>query len=336
LGTAEFVYGDFAMRRPYLKGSAGYSQDPEEIAFVKSKEAEKVHKDILAAKTIAYVEISFDNGKTFELLSAKNAWQYRIENEDMPEGAHFLMIRATMMNGETAIERCIIQIDNTAPTINLVSPEHGGKYNQKLIVSGLSKDDVGLENVRVTLRKGDKSSYEVPSFIQGLYVDAHILGATLYDVGLGLTFFDDNVKLQAQFGQFTQKQRDFMSFLRGEESTEMRYGGDMVIGAKLLANIANIPFSFFLGRDWAWLSANFTIGAQFTRFNQTNSGKPQILSAVLGQLEFPRIHFSEMKMFSTVSFYTEFSLWFIPSDVGGDDISNFVPQYGFGLRTNIF
>jgi hypothetical protein len=113
-----------------------------------------------------------------------------------------------MENGETAIERSIIQIDNTSPTVKLISPSNGGRYNQVLSASGLSNDDVGLEKVAVTLRKGDKASYEVPAFIQGLYVDFHFWGATLFDIGAGLTFFDDNVRLQFQWGQFTQEQRN--------------------------------------------------------------------------------------------------------------------------------
>ena len=336
IGTREFTYGDFAMKRPFLKGSAGYVHDPDEVAYCKTKEASKTDKDFLAAKAVAKVEISFDNGKNFTELSKKGNWEYRIENEDMAEGRHFMILRATMLNGETAIERTIVQVDNTAPTIQLISPDNGGRYNQTLIASGLSKDDVGLDSVKVTLRKGDKASYEVPSFIQGLYIDTHFLGATLFDIGAGLTFFDDNVKLQFQWGQYTQSQRDMMSALFKQPQSEMRYGGDNVMGVKLLANIANMPFSFFLGRDWAWLSANFAIGAQFTRFNETNSGKAQILSAILAQVEFPRIEISEWKMFSAYSFYTEFSAWFIPSDVSGDNIDNFVPQLAVGLRVNVF
>lgn len=46
-----------------------------------------------------------------------------------------------------------------------------------------------------------------------------------------------------------------------------------------------------------------------------------------------------MKMFSTFSLYTEFSLWFIPTDVtssGTVDIKNLVPQISEGIRVNLF
>jgi hypothetical protein len=109
------------------------------------------------------------------------------------------------------------------------------------------------------------------------------------------------------------------------------------LSGKILANVSSIPFSYFLGHDWDWLSAQIAIGAEFAWFSQTNSGRPQILSAVLTQLEFPRVKIPNVKMFSTFSFYTEGSLWFIPTDVSSVvKIDNLIPQISFGIRTNIF
>ena len=326
-----FTYGDFAMNRPYIKGTAGYSIDEDEMLFSKTKEATKEQKQVVAEKKVAFVELSFDNGKTFIPLSTSEKWYYRVENQDISEGYHFLLLRATMKNGETAITRIIVQIDNTKPYIKLISPGMGGRYNQQLGFSGLTRDDVELKSVKLALRKGDKASYEVPSFIQGLYLDWHFWGATLYDIGAGLTFFDDNVKLQFQWGQFTQVQRDIFS------QTEMRYGGDSVLGIKILANVGHLPFSYFFGHDWEWLSANFVIGADFSRFNETNSGKAQVLSALLGQIEFPRVTIPNIKMFRTFSLYTEGSIWFIPTDISSTvDIQNIVFQIAEGIRMNVF
>lgn len=329
--TDNFNYGDFASNRPYIIGRAGYSIDEEELALSKSKNATKEQKSATSLKKVAKIEISFDNGKTFKQVSKSEKWRYRIENQDLAEGYHFMLVRATMSNGESCIERTIIQIDNTKPEIRLISPNAGGRYNQELVFSGLASDNVELKDVKLTLRKGDKASYQLPSFIQGLYLDTHFWGATLFDIGVGLTFFDDNVKLQFQWGQFTQQQRNIFS------KTDMRYGGDSVIGIKILANVGQIPFSYFFGRDLEWLSANFAIGANFSRFNETNSGTPQILSALLGQIEFPKVSLPQLKMFSAFSLYTEFSLWFIPTDVSGTiGIKNLVPQISEGIRVNIF
>ena len=279
------------------------------------------------------IELSLDNGKTFKKLSSNGKWRYRVENEDIAEGYHFLLVRATMKNGETAVTRCIVQVDSTKPTIKLISPGAGGHYNQQMEFSGLARDDIALKSLTLALRSGDKSMYEIPGFIQGLYFDWQFWGATLFNVGAGLTFFDDNVKLQVQWGQFTQEQRNLF------DNSTLRYGGDNVFGVKLLANVFYMPFRYYFGPDWEWLSLNVAVGANFTRFNETHpSGKAQILSAGLFQLEFPRVTFSRQKMFRTIAFYTEGQLWFIPSDVAstGQEVKRIVPQISCGLRVNVF
>lgn len=326
-----FTYGDFAVDRPYLRGEAGYTISEEELIEARVKGASKELKAAIEGKSVAKVELSLDNGKSFEQISSSGKWRYRIENKDIAEGYHFLLVRATMKNGETAITRTIVQVDNTPPTVKLISPGQGGRYNQTVVFSGLTHDDVELKDVTLLLRKGDKAAYEVPSFIQGLYFDWHFWGATLFDIGVGLTFFDDNVKLQVQWGQFTQTQREMFS------GTQGRYGGNSIFGAKILANVYYLPFRFLFGPDWEWLSANVAVGANFSRFNNSDSDKPpMILSAALLQLEFPRITFLKQKLFRTMAFYTEGQLWFIPSDVSGDDIRTIVPQISFGLRVNVF
>lgn len=326
-----FDYGNFAVDRPYIKGRVGYSISQEEIDQARAKGATKEQKEKLDAKTLDYVELSLDNGKTFTRLGNKDKWRYRIENEDIPEGYHFLLVRAVMKDGSSAINRCIVQNDKTAPFVKMIAPSIGGRYNQELEFSGLAHDSVGLNSVTIALRAGDKAGYEIPGFIQGLYLDASFWGATLFNIGAGLTFFDDNVKLQVQYGQFTQAQRNMFS------STELRYGGD-VFGMKLLANIAYIPFRSFLGPDWDWLSMGFALGANFSLFTDTASGKAQMLSALLAQMEFPRCTFRKAKCFRTISLYSEFQLWFIPSDVQSNsmDIKNMIFQFSEGIRVNIF
>lgn len=332
-----FAYGDFAIERPYIKGTAGYQTDSEELIASKLKDAPKELKDAVKNKKVQKVEISFDNGRTFKQVSKHEQWMYRVENKDIPEGYHFMLVRATMRNGESAIERVIIQVDNTVPKIRLIAPQVGGRYNQELLFSGISSDNVGLKNVTLALRKGDKASYEVPKFIQGLYIDWKFWGATLFDIGAGLTFFDDNVKVQFQWGQFTRKQYNIF-----RSGMEYRYGGSSVIGLKIIANIAQIPFAFFFGRDFEWLSASVAVGAHFSIFNMDDDPKQrgsQTLSAIIAQVEFPKVTFPKAKCFSSFSLYTEFSLWFIPSDIAGEGkqhIQSVVPQWSEGIRVNVF
>ena len=109
------------------------------------------------------------------------------------------------------------------------------------------------------------------------------------------------------------------------------------MGIKLLANVYYLPFRYYFGPDWEWLSLNVALGANFSRFSETGSGDAQILSAGLVQLEFPRVNFKKRTIFSTVSFYTEGQLWFIPTDVSSDEnIQSLVPQVSFGVRVNVF
>jgi hypothetical protein len=150
-------------------------------------------------------------------------------------------------------------------------------------------------------------------------------------VGAGLTFFDDNVRLQFQYGQFSDSQWKMFS------KDKMRYGGN-VFGFKLLANIGYLPFSYMFGPDYSWLSASFALGANFSYFTKTQSGRPQILSALLGQIEFPRITIEKLKNFSMYALYTEVQIWSIPTDVaaGETEIAKIIPQVSIGLRLNVF
>jgi hypothetical protein len=327
--------GDFAYERPWLAGRAAYDLTEEEQAVLKDRKGDPELRRAAAGKRLAAVELSFDNGKTFVPAGGGRGrdqdWAYRLESEDMPEGVHYLVVRAAMENGETAVSRTLIQIDQTPPFIRLVAPQGGGRYNQSLEYSALASDNVGLRETRYALRKGDKGAYEVPGLIQGLYFDAHLLGASFYDVGMGLSFFDDNVKLQVSYGQLTQGQYDIFG------SGPIRYGGD-ILGLKLLANVYALPFRSLLGPDWVWLSASAAIGANFSLFSITQSGSPTWLSALLGQIEFPRVTIPRRKYLRTFAVYTEFQLWFVPTDVNARELGleTFIPHLTVGLRTNVF
>ena len=338
-----FTYGDFARNRPLLEGNAGYILTDEELAELKDKTLPYDRRTELENRKVKRIYISFDNGKTYAPVckEGKTHWEFRVENLDIPAGYHFMLIKAEMYNSEKAITRTVVQVDRTNPSVTLISPGEGGSYNQELLFSGLSSDDIDLNDVTLTLRKGDKSSYEVPKFIQGLYFDASVWGATLWNFGIGLTAFDGAVKLQASVGQFTQSQRDSMSKMFGKDPTGLRFGGN-VYGGKIIAQIAYIPFRYFWGRDWDWLTATVSVGANFSYFTESGASSTtgekvaQVLSAALMQFEFPRVTIANAKYFRTWSTYFEPQVWFIPSDVGGGDAKKYVFTFSFGLRTTLF
>ncbi|PIE98323.1 MAG: neuraminidase [Treponema sp.] len=335
-----FGMGDFAIERPYLKGRAGYEVSAEETEFTKSKEATSEQKLETKLKKLDRVEVSFDNGKTFRPAKlSKKGWKYRIETGDLADGNHFLLVRAIMDNKEVAVSRTIVRIDKVLPEITLISPGEGGRYNQSLHFSGLASDDIELSNINIALRKGDKATYGIPTFIQGLHFEVAAWGASLWNVGFGLSFFDNNVKVQLHYGQFTKKQwakitKDIKSF---------RYGGN-IYSMKLLANIFEFPVGFYAGPDWDWLHFTGSLGANFSLFSETQSGKPQVLSAILAQLELPRVVLSKKhkKYFRSFAFFLEGTLWFIPTDVKSINekkksiIKSVMPHLSGGFRFDVF
>lgn len=335
-----FAMGDFAVDRPYLKGRAGYNLSEEERLLLNEKETAKDVRDRLAEKKLAAVEISFNNGRSFISLGAKNNWKYRLETGDMAEGEHFLLVRARMVNNEIAVSRMIVNIDKTAPDITLITPDEGGTYNQSLAYAGLATDNIALTNVTLALRKGDKYLYGIPKIVQGLHFDIGFWGSTLWNMGVGLSFFNNSVKLQLHYGQFLQSQWDL--FYKGK--VKMRYGGH-VASMKILASVFELPFESFAGPDWAWLSMSGALGANFSVFTRTQKGTPQVLAAMLAQIEFPRVTLpkKQVKYFRSFAFYTEGQLWFIPTDVSEGTITTrqskinaVLPHISVGIRLDVF
>ncbi|MDR2542554.1 MAG: hypothetical protein LBC80_03785 [Treponema sp.] len=365
-----FNFGDFAYNRPFLYGRTGYTLNEEERELLSSRSTDRNIRAQLQAKTPDYTEISFNNGSTWVLAgSARDRnidYRYRLETGDMPEGTHYIMVRTTMKDGEIAITRMLVQVDKTPPEIRMISPEAGGVYNTAITFSATASDDVELYSLTYHLRVGDKSRYAVPGFLQGLYIESSIPpflkilipalpnfpfagGSTFMDVGLGLSFFDDNVKIQGQYGFMLQ---DNFESLGGEGP--VRYGGH-VVGLKLLASVYQLQFGSFMGPDWDWLSATFALGANFSLFDAfntenekfstpespiyyTQSGKSTWMSALLLQVEFPRITIPDRKNFRTFSLFTEGQLWFVPTDVDADalKIKTILPKIIMGGRIYIF
>ncbi|MDR1072696.1 MAG: hypothetical protein LBL45_03345 [Treponema sp.] len=325
--------GDYAYQRPYLRGSAGYVLSEDDLAVLADKKALKAAKAEVEAKAPVLVEISFDDGKTFQRIAMKKkgAWEYRIEDWDMEQGMYYLLIKAVMKNGETAVTKTLVQINKTPPVITLISPGAGGRYNQTMSFTGIVTDDVEVNSAHFALRSGSKESYEVPGFMQGMYLDGHFLGGTLWDIGAGLSFFDDNVKLQFQYGQFTKKQ--YAAF--GENNPRF-YGN--IFGLKLLAGVYALNFGSFGGPDWSWLSLSAAVGANFSYFTETQSGSPTILPALILQLEFPKISIPKMKMFRNISLYVEPQLWFVSTDVEAEvtGVETLLFRITGGLRIYVF
>ena len=355
--VTSFAFGDFAYDRPYIYGNTGYVLSEEDTAALADRSTDRETRAVILAKTPDYTEISFDNGKSFTRTEKGRKgidYRYRLETGEMPEGIHYIVIRTVFKNSETAVTRMMVSVDKTLPEIRLISPEMGGRYNTEIAFSASATDDVELVSLSYHLRVGDKAFYAVPGFLQGLYFEAIIPpflkqlfnnlpvipfggGATYMDAGLGLSFFEDNVKLQLNYGFMFQ---DLYESMGGEGA--VRYGGH-ILGLKLLANIYTLPFISVWGPDWEWLYMSIAVGANFSLFDitqegYTQSGKRTWMSALLLQIELPKIVIPKRENFRQFSLFTEGQLWFVPTDVDADQlgIATILPKIVFGLRFYIF
>ena len=337
--------GDFIIGRPFLAGKAGWDM-PEEPSGDKDAMAE--HKKLVAERRVLGVAVSRDNGKTWQDASGSGAFKYRLETQEYQNGALRLLVKATFANGQTAIRKRLVVLDTEKPQIHILKPAENGRYNGIISIEGTASDTNGLSGVTVLLRSGDKSSYEVPGFIQGSYADIHVLGATVAELGFGLSFFDDNVKLQVELGKgfYLNPTWDNLFGLDYEGSTaseRSRFGG-YVLGARLLANLVYLPFSYWFGPDWDFFSMSFAVGASFTFFSKQDSiasilsppnGQYMVLSGVVGQWEFAKFHF-DRTFFKTIGFYLEGGLIFIPSEAS-TKLEEFIrPNMAFGIRIGLF
>jgi len=373
-----FTFAQFSYDRAYLYGRTGYVLSEEDKELMASKTTDKEVLAELHKKAPDVTEISFDNGRSFiktgRSVTKDIDYRYRLEDGEMPEGFHYILIRSTMKNGEVAMARMMVQIDKTKPVIRLISPEPGNRYNEDIVYSASASDDNEMLSLTYHLRIGDKAFYAVPGFLQGLYFETTIPpfmrqiavaagspkampampfsgGVTYMDFGFGLSFYEDNVKVQLQYGFVTQ---ELYETLGG--SDPIRYGGD-VLGLKILASVYNYPLGRALGPDFDWLSAAFSIGANFSLFNiankenpkyspdsqgdpvyYTQSGTPTWMSALIMQIEFPKATIPKKKKFRTFSLFTEGQLWFVPTDVNAEKmgIQTVIPHIMLGLRAYIF
>jgi hypothetical protein len=314
-----FPSGKYLQYRPYLRGKAGWAaEDPptgDKKALDDYRKAEKTRQ-------VSAVEVSLDDGRSFAPAAGKDSWSFRLETLDYKEGALHAIVRARYADGSTASVKGLYFLDKTPPEVQVLAPTEGGRFNGALMLEGRAYDLNGMASVGVALRKGDKANYELPSFIQGLYVDGQMLGATTWEAGVGLTFFGDNVKLEAVYG----KAPDYDS----AGSAESFYGD--VFGGKLIANVLYLPFDSLFGPNWSFLSTSIGIGANFTYFSQTQAGSGLLIGSIFGQLEFPKVTFDRMSVFKKISFYSEYQLWVLSSVVSG----GFIPKVSFGARVGMF
>jgi len=318
-----FFPGDFVTSRPWMKGEAGYYIQP---VGKENADAYKIYERNIAENKIERIEISFDNGRSFENIGGGEKWNYRLQTQNIPDGDVRIIVRVISASG-AAVCKTLLVNDDRPPVVRVLNPEEGQRFNDKIRVVGVSTDENRIAEISVNLRRGDKGGYSVPEFIQGMYLDFQGLGATAGHVGLGLTFFDQNVKLQIEAGYALPE-----NLLTGKEA----WPNGLVFGARLIASVFKLPFESFLGPDWEFFGMSLGVGAAFSYF--TNSGEEitftedgLIFGAALVQFEFANLSVPGWSVFNNFGFYAQGEYWFISSAVGGGGHFN----VSFGLRVRL-
>ena len=305
--------GDVITKRPWISGRAYMVRPDDDSGGRKGAKGAGVDR----------VELSFDNGRSFLLARGTDKWKFRLETGELAPGTMPIVIKASFEDGSSAIRRILLTVDTQAPSVNTMGPSEGSSYRDTVAVYGSVTDNYDMDSVEVSLRPGDKAGYAVPGFIQGLYLDASFLGGLNYSLGLGLTFFDDNVKVQ----------------INASEAPSGRYSG-WAFGGKVLANVYNANLAKWFGPDWEFWKTSLVIGAHFSYFLMEDEETPVWMGQFLGQWEIIKadmgFFFPNWKYFKSFSIYTEPGIWFAPSDVNSQQAWRTKFTIGFGGRISLF
>lgn len=319
--------GSYVTQRPFMTGLAGWNSpvlDPSA-----SVEETQKYRQALDLHKVISIEASLDNGKTWSPAQGTEDWKYRLETLPLPDGPQPLVFRAKFKDGSTAFQRMLVIVSQTPPQLQLLTPIENGRFNGTIDLAGFTEGDGEVQAVEVAVRQGDKAGYEVPQFIQGMYLDTHFLGATTWETSMGFTFVSEAVKLQAQIGQTPE-------FTDDTKTIGNRFWGT-VVGGKLIASVLQLPAGFFFGPDWSWLSSSVAVGATFNQFSMTpsfldfSSANPVMLGGVVLQWEVARAKMEGQVFFNSYSWYNEATVWFISSDVQAESKWTFSTGFRIGL-----
>jgi len=322
LAEEELIGEELAEEEPAVEGAPRLSR-----AERARRKKESLLRDVM---------VSHDNGRTFESVRGDVEWRVRLETSELPPGPQPVLIRAVFANGQEAVRRLIVNVDTTLPLVETLSPMEKTRHRDELAVYGTAGDNLDLVSVDISLRPDHKIFYSVPPALRGMYFDLKGFGATYFDQGVGLSLFNDNVRLQVQYG--LAPKIETRTNIPGTGQPVVwggRYVGS-VFGVKLLANIFHLPFAYFFGLDWAFYSMNIAVGANFSWFTMDDWRTPLFMGAIVAQWDVANINmqyfYPQWKYFRNFAIYVEPELWFASSDVSAEVI----PRITFGVRYNWF
>lgn len=112
--------------------------------------------DGLIGSGVALVELSFDNGVTWVPATGTTSWSISWDTTQIPDGDYPVQARATDVAGNVGDTVTVnIQVDNTPPGVNIITPESGSFVARMITINGTAEDlGSGIEKVEVSLDGG--------------------------------------------------------------------------------------------------------------------------------------------------------------------------------------
>jgi hypothetical protein len=173
----------------------------------------------------------------------------------------------------------------------------------------------------------------IPPFLKQIWNDAPFPfggGITYMDFGLGVALFNNIFKAQINYGFITQALYESMGGVG-----YLIYSGN-VFGLKFFVG-PEINLRRIFGSSWDRISASFGVGLNFSLLEgYTQSDGSAWRSSFVAQLEFPKVTFTDRKIFKGFSLFTEGQLWYYKSPFFRDERVLMQATIVMGLRLYIF
>lgn len=299
--------GDRFSKNFTIKGEAGWISENEDFA------------------SLTNVDLSFDNGVTWNRAFGLNRWQYRIHTIKLSDGIVPILIRSTYIDGTQYTCNKFFLLNTAKAQIETMNFPDKKKVSGKEKIQGVVMTPNEVESTEILLRHHSSSFYEKPSGFQMLYLDLSALGPAYFRSSLGVSLMDNTIRLQLGMGASPE------SF----GGVETRFYG-FTMGGKVIARLYEVEFGDYFGSDYDFISLGFYMGVDVSWFSMTplkekvTFDKGTVLASGLFQLELG-FDVPNIPTFNHFAFYGEFSLWFVSSDI----LSTVIPSGSLGLKIGL-
>ncbi len=380
-GSAYYYEKDLVLKlkrqiqeRKHYKLKHKFRRTPEKIPLIEAISVSTFEVQLLKLKHIfenrvKTVYLTLDNGKKYTRhFGILPKWKIRVQTQNLSDGPHMLQLKSVTNNNKEILKYFRVSIDSQIPELIIDNPIENTNVNETITVRGSANDNGSIKEVKVALNRYDKNLRQVPEFVQGIYLWLQALGGPLVSGGVGLSFFDDVVRIEAMFGWGPTREnlkdtgmdpdninpKSFFDSSWGSGKYSPRFSG-FTVGGKLLARIVNVPFEFFWGEDARNFSVSLNVGCVFYWFsgfggavNEFNESyyiekRPlaeepgydpavdgKVLAGFMYQVDFFKVErYGPLRKFAL---YFEHVFYFIASEIEG----GLKMQYGLGIRNAFF